>query len=627
MSGKYVIGNWKENPENVEQALELLKITEKYGESLQKQNIFVSHAVPNIFVGFLSKQIPTPELSLQNISNFTGGSHTGEISASQAKSIGIKLSIVGHSETRLSPTNPHGDEDKDVNQKLKNLFAEGIWATLCVGEYIRDEKYAEYITKQIQHCLEGIEIKDLDKLCLAYEPIWAIGKNATRVATDDEIVETIGSIKKYLGETYGDIGKKIVVLYGGSVDENNAKEILNLAPVDGLLVGRASSDKTKWEKLLQNISGSKTDLKGIKDLDIKAGDRVLLRLDYNVPINEEGKIENTFRIDESLHTIKLLQEKNAKVIIVAHRESGSLDIVAKYLLDKIPNFRFLTSLNHLEIIPGSVVLLENIRLDKREKAKEESERDELGKELASLADYYINDAFSASHRGHASITSVSKFLPSALGPNFIREVTELKKALNPDHPTLLIVGGAKFDTKLRMLEKFLDVADKIFVGGALAHSFWKAKGQEIGKSLLDEEVKLPEKVLKSDKILLPADVITLENKQKKLSELSAEDIITDFGQNTLKTLEEIAQSSKTIVWNGPLGFYEKGFDKGTKDFIKFLGGLKDKTIILGGGDTVAVVEKVLKESPGLQFTHVSGAGGAMIDFLSNGTLPGILAIK
>jgi len=627
MSGKYVIGNWKENPENIEQALELLKITEKHTESLQKQNIFVSHAVPNIFVGFLSKQTPTPELALQNISNFTGGSHTGEISAAQAKSIGIKLSIVGHSETRLSPTNPHGDEDKQVNEKLKNLFAEGIWATLCVGEYIRDEKYGEYIINQIRNCLEGIETKDLDKLCLAYEPIWAIGKNATRVATNEEIVETVGKIKEYMGETYGDIGKKIVVLYGGSVDENNAKEILNLGSVDGLLVGRASSDKIKWEKLLQNLTSGDAKLKGIDDLDIKAGDKVLLRLDYNVPINEEGKIENTFRVDESLGTIKLLQEKNAKVIIVAHRESGSLDVVAKYLLDKVSNFRFLTSVDHLEIIPGSVVLLENIRLDKREKDKDNLKRNELGKELSLLADFYLNDAFSASHRDHASITSIPKFLPSALGPNFIREVTELKKALNPNHPTLLIVGGAKFDTKLRMLEKFLDVADKIFIGGALAHTFWKAKGQEIGKSLLDEEVEIPEKVLKSDKIVLPIDVITLENKQKSLADINSEDIITDFGQNTLKSLEEIGQDSKTIIWNGPLGFYEKGFDLGTKDLIKFLGALKDKTIILGGGDTVAVVEKVLKENPELEFTHISGAGGAMIDFLSNGSLPGIEAIR
>lgn len=371
-------------------------------------------------------------------------------------------------------------------------------------------------------------------------------------------------------------------------------------------------------------------MKTIKDLNIAEGTRVLLRLDFNVPINESGEIENTFRIDESLSTIKYLQDLKAKTIIIAHKESGSLVAVAKYLSEKIGNVKFLDNSNSdkvFEIQDGGVVLLENIRLDEREKSKDTNKRDELAQELANLADVYINDAFSASHRDHASITSIPKYLPSSLGPNFIREVTELSKGLNPEHPSLLIVGGAKFDTKLAMLEKFNQIADKIFVGGALAHTFWKATGQEIGTSLLDEEVKLNEEILKSPKINLPTDILNQDNQNKNLDEIVETDKIMDFGNNTLVAVVDMAKNSNTVIWNGPLGFYEKGFDMGTRKLIVELGQMQEKTIILGGGDTVAVVEKVLKENPNLKFTHVSGAGGAMIDFLSNGTLPGILAVE
>jgi len=371
-------------------------------------------------------------------------------------------------------------------------------------------------------------------------------------------------------------------------------------------------------------------MKTINDLEIKEETKVLLRLDFNVPINDSEEIENTFRIDESLSTIKHLQELRAQTIIIAHKESGSLEIIANYLSEKVGNFQFINESNtnkSFVIENGGVVLFENIRLDEREKSKDESVRDELAKELSSLANVFVNDAFSASHRNHASITSIPKFLPSALGPNFVREVTELTKALDPVHPTFLIVGGAKFDTKLKMLEKFINIADKIFVGGALAHTFWKAKGQEIGTSLLDEEVSLNDDILNSEKIILPIDVLNQENTNKTLNEITGEDKIMDFGKNTLNEILEIAKNSETIIWNGPLGFYEKGFDKGTRELIVRLGEMQDKTIILGGGDTVAVVEKVLKENSNLKFTHISGAGGAMIDFLSNGTLPAIDAIK
>ncbi len=374
----------------------------------------------------------------------------------------------------------------------------------------------------------------------------------------------------------------------------------------------------------------------IDDLNIQAGDKVLLRLDLNVPTDENGEIVNFFRISESLPTILKLQNLGAKVLIVAHKEEGSLEKVAEYLKTKIENFEFTEKITLEKVsseLNGTVFLFENIRLDKREKSKDENERDELGKELANLADFYVNEAFSASHRNHSSITSIPKFFSSdkkCLGPKFLNEVEKLSLALNPQHPMLLLIGGAKFDTKLPMIEKFLDIADKIFVGGALAHSFWKNKNYELGESLVDEEVKLSQEVLNEEvagKILLPSDVMVKNKEIKSPNNISKEEKVVDFGPKTLEEILQVAKNSNTIVWNGPVDFYEKGFDWGTKELIENFSKMTEKIIILGGGDTVTEIDKVKETNPNIQFTHVSTGGGAMIDFLSNGTLTGIEAVK
>lgn len=372
----------------------------------------------------------------------------------------------------------------------------------------------------------------------------------------------------------------------------------------------------------------------IKDLKIKKGSRVLLRLDFNVPINESGKILETFRIDESIPTIISLQKKGASVVVIAHKESGSLTPVAKYLKTKLTNFSFVDKIVGEEVLmkvealkSGEVLLLENLRLDGGEKNNDKA----FAKILASYGDVYINDAFSASHRKHASIVGLPKLLPSALGPLFIKEIIALDKALNPKAPFLFILGGAKFETKLKLLTNFVKKADHIFVGGALAHSFLSAEGYEIGQSLLDSDVKLPKSILSAKNIILPFDVVALNDKNLSrtcsVNDVEKDEKIVDFGRSTLEVIVEIAKEAKTIVWNGPMGMYEKGFDKGSKDLLIALGAMKNKTVILGGGDTVAVVNKLLKTKKDLKFTHISTGGGAMIDFLSGGSLPGIDAVR
>lgn len=386
-------------------------------------------------------------------------------------------------------------------------------------------------------------------------------------------------------------------------------------------------------------------LKTINDLKITKGTKVLIRLDLNVPTNEEGDIIDDFRIQESLPTLKELSQQGAKIIVLAHKEKGSLEKVVAYVIGKLAqdgitgkfakdvlnqdgvdtkesnDYKMLS-----EQADGEIIFLENIRTCLKEKHEDEKERDEFGQQLATLGEVYINEAFSASHRGHASITSIPKFLPSALGPQMINEIEKLSLALTPVHPSLLIVGGAKFDTKLPMIEKFLDVVDTIFIGGALAHTFWRMKGQEIGTSLIDDQVKISPEVLNSSKIFLPIDIMNQDKQNKKLDEVTKLDKITDFGQDTFAELLNILDVTKTVIWNGPLDYYEAGYDWGTRSLIETLSKMTDKTIILGGGDTVTEINKVKETDPNIHFTHVSTGGGAMIDFLSAGTLPGIEAV-
>lgn len=622
MTKKIIIGNWKENPNSIEHVESILEITDNNSGSIKNAGYLVLHAAPSIYAGMFSKE--RNDIILQNISHYKGGSHTGEISSEQAKSAGISASIVGHSETRLSPKNPKGDEDFQVNLKIKNLIEQEMFACLCVGEHERSTTYMEFIKDQIKVALKDIPKDGLEKIIIAYEPIWAIGEGSTRPASKEEIIETITGIKEYLKEEYGQAGESIKVLYGGSVDERNVKEIVSLQVVDGALIGRASSDAAKWDLILKTLSRKQ---RSIDNLNIQKGTKVLVRFDYNVPINTKGGIENTYRIDESLSTIKRLTDLGAELMILAHRESGSLSVVYEYLKTKLDNIWFQENLASVNTGPGQVTLFENIRLDEREKSKDEKKRDELGAELSSLAQVFINDAFSASHRDHASITSVPKFIPSAFGPNFINEVEKLSLALDPKKPSLLILGGAKFDTKLKLLEKFSKISDRIFVGGALAHTFWNHKGYNLGKSLIDKEVKVSGEILNSDKIMLPTDVVKQDGTLSKPDKVSDTDKIVDFGGETLRELVEVANRSNTIIWNGPLGYYEGGFDKGSLDLILSLSKLEKKTIILGGGDTVALIERYKKLYSEPKFTHISSAGGAMIDFLSNGTLPGIQAIK
>lgn len=369
----------------------------------------------------------------------------------------------------------------------------------------------------------------------------------------------------------------------------------------------------------------------IKDIKDLKGKRIVLRLDFNVPI-KNGKIIETMRIDRVIPTIEYLRKKKAKIVILSHigkDASSSLKPIVRYLnktmnVGFVPDFRTETAHKVADSLPeGGVVVFENLRLDDRE-----TENDpEFAKYLASFGDIYVNDAFAVSHRAHASVVGITKYLPSYVGFLIADEIEHLSLALDPQHPFLFILGGAKFDTKMPLLKKFMKIADHVFIGGVLANDFFRDIGLEVGASLADEHRASLVPLLKNGKIILPSDVVvkniqTKKTATKHIDEVSVGESIMDVGPATIVALAPIIKKAKLIVWNGPLGYYEGGFDKGTALLLNAIAESKAKSII-GGGDTAVVVEKL-----GLadKFTFVSTGGGATLDYLANGKLPGIEAI-
>lgn len=372
-------------------------------------------------------------------------------------------------------------------------------------------------------------------------------------------------------------------------------------------------------------------MKSIDQVKNLKGKRVILRADFNVPI-AKGKVVDDFRIQAVLPTIKILRDAGAKVIILSHVEGkggASLKPVAKYFANKkfpvtfIPKFFTPAATKVLgKMKNGDVVLFENVRVNKGEKNNDEK----FSKKLAEMGDIYVNDAFPVSHRAHASIVGIPKFLPSYIGPVFKREVKFLSTAFKPDRPFLFILGGAKFDTKMALLKKFMNLADFIFVGGALANNFFKELNMEIGSSVASAGIYELPKLLETHKVFLPIDGSVLNGKKvttKQVQDLVPKDKLFDAGPETLVQVADLVSRAKFVLWNGPLGNYEEGFSEGTKKLAEIISKSKAKSVV-GGGDTVAAIQEL-----GLmdKFTFVSTGGGAMLDFLANETLPGIEAVE
>ena len=393
--------------------------------------------------------------------------------------------------------------------------------------------------------------------------------------------------------------------------------------------------------------------KTVKDLDVK-GKKVLVRVDFNVPLSKEekGKIADAARIKAAIPTIDYLSENGAKVILMSHlgRPKGeanpefALKPVADYLENVYGDqFKFIPSpevvdgkvkeeVNKLE--DGQIALLENTRFRKEETKNGE----DFAKELASLADLYVNDAFGTSHRAHASNVGVASILPSAVGFLIEKEIDVMGKALeDPDHPFVSILGGAKVSDKIGVIENLITKVDTILIGGGMAYTFLKAQGIEIGKSLLEEDkmdlsLDLIEKAKANGvEILLPVDVVIADKIEAgvdteivDINSIPEDKEALDIGPKTAELFAEKIKNAKTVVWNGPMGVFEiKEFSNGTNQVAKALAD-SDAVTIVGGGDSALAIEMAgLKE----KITHVSTGGGASLEFLEGKDLPGISAIE
>lgn len=369
----------------------------------------------------------------------------------------------------------------------------------------------------------------------------------------------------------------------------------------------------------------------IQDMRELKGKRVLVRVGFNVPLNGVH-VADGYRIDKVMPTIQFLKEKGAKVILLSHigrNPKDSLKPIANYCnrrknikMGFAPDALSETTKSMIDNMQeGSVVLLQNLR----RYAGEVDNDSVFAKHLASLGDIYVNDAFSVSHRKHASIVGVPKYLPSYAGLLLQDEIKHLDMVLDPKHPFLFMLGGAKTKTKLPLLKKFEQLADTIFVGGAIANSFLRARGYEIGKSVADEPTPAIRTLAKSSKIRLPEDVLVEGSKlgvTRELNTVKKDDVIVDVGAKTRSAFEEMVGKQALIVLNGPIGWYEKEYDKGTRKLLKVLSETKGM-VILGGGDTVALVSKMRLRN---KYTFISTGGGAMLDYLADGKLPGIDAL-
>lgn len=381
-------------------------------------------------------------------------------------------------------------------------------------------------------------------------------------------------------------------------------------------------------------------MRTVRDIPVFQNIPVLVRASLNVPV-ENGKVVNDYRLRRALLTIKFLTEQGARVVLISHlgeKGTETLAPVADALGTLIPNVTFFGETIGAgareavhNLLPGHILVLENLRRNGGEVKNDRT----FALELAKLADVFVEDSFDTCHRLHASIVGVPKLLPSYAGLVLEEEVNELTQALTPSKESLAIIGGAKFNTKEAVLQKLLESYAHVFVGGALANDFLKASGFAVGKSLISDGDDLKIKaLLKNPRLVIPIDNVVVPSAKKDSpdahqharvvanADVGPDDVILDHGPGTTALLAKLATEAKSVLWNGPLGYYENGFIDSTTGLARGIAASSAHSVV-GGGDTIAAIEGL-----GLlqRFSFVSTGGGAMLDFLAQGTLPGITVL-
>lgn len=389
--------------------------------------------------------------------------------------------------------------------------------------------------------------------------------------------------------------------------------------------------------LTQRSRSISNGMRTVRDISHFQDVPILVRTALNVPL-EKGGVTNDYRLRRAIPTIRYLCDRGARVVLISHiGEQGTetLEPVALALGKLLPHVSFFgetigprARAAVRDLRPGHVLVLENLRRDRGEKMNAPL----FAKELAMLADIFVQDSFDTCHRLHASIVGVPKLLPSYAGLLLEEELLELRKALSPAHPSLAVIAGAKFATKEGVLSTLLKTYDRVFVGGALASDFFKAEGHEVGRSIVpNDNGEAIRKIVSNEKLILPVDSLVIPTNEagtpcvscstriSSVGQVHPDEAIVDHGPGTIALLSHLVAQAKTILWNGPLGNYENGFTATTSAFAQAVADSHAYSVV-GGGDTIAAIEGL-----GLlpKFSFVSTGGGAMLNLLADGSLPGV----
>jgi len=365
------------------------------------------------------------------------------------------------------------------------------------------------------------------------------------------------------------------------------------------------------------------------------GKRVIVRAGFDVPLDEKGEVADLFRVKRSAETLKFLSQLGARVIVLSHigRDPKETNApVSRALMHHVkhtylPEIDGHAARNAIQVMEdGDVILLENLRQDPREVAND----DEFAKQLASLGEVYVGDAFSAAHRAHTSIVGIPKYLPHYAGLLLRDEVKALKDARVPDHPSFAILGGAKFETKAPLIKTLLGSYDHLFVTGALANDVYKAQGHPVGRSLISKEQPTPY-ILNHPHFIAPRDVTAQRSdghaRVVKPESVEADDKIVDIGPDSVAAIAPHLEKANFILWNGPTGLYEEGFTSFTHAIAEMVSRrvAAGARAVIGGGDTIAaIMDSGIGED---KLGFLSTGGGAMLEYLLDGTLPGIQALE
>lgn len=389
--------------------------------------------------------------------------------------------------------------------------------------------------------------------------------------------------------------------------------------------------------------------RSVRDVDV-AGKRVLVRVDFNVPLDAEGRVADNTRLREALPTIRYLLERGAKVILMSHlgRPQGRVD-------ERLRLAPVGIELSHLlgmpvayvrecvgpaveqavaTLEPGQVLLLENLRFHPEEEANDP----EFARQLARLGDLYVNDAFGTAHRAHASTEGITHYLPAVAGLLMERELETFARLLErPERPFAAIIGGAKVSTKIGVLEHLLDKVDRLLIGGGMANTFLLAQGKEVGRSLVEpDKVEVARRLLDRARergvaVYLPVDVVVVDRIEGEaprqlvaVEAIPPDRMVVDIGPATLEQFAAALRDARTILWNGPMGVFEvPPFAEGTRKLAAIVA-QTDAVKVIGGGDTVAAVEQA---GVAERMTHISTGGGATLELLEGRTLPGVAALQ